>query len=100
MQRRGAKEALEASSEGVISETGGTGGTEEDIVVDAMLEGGGGVANQPTEFVLSPDQLLGLDQAVLQSIERCGKYLFCTYNVKCGCLLCQEMSTHLKLYQH
>ncbi|XP_030753391.1 actin-related protein 8 [Sitophilus oryzae] len=42
---------------------------DDDIVVDAMEP----VAPQPSvkEFVLSPGQILGLDQAVLQSIDRC-----------------------------
>ncbi|KAG8332324.1 actin-related protein 8-like isoform X1 [Homalodisca vitripennis] len=70
--RRGAKEVLEPTPEGVNPESGGGGGGEEDIVVDAMLESQPGVAPQPTEFVLSPGQLLGLDQAILQSIDRCG----------------------------
>lgn len=56
--------------------TGNTG--EEDIVVDAID------ATVPTtgrdieakEFIVGPEQVLGLDQAVLQSIDRCRKYLF------------------------
>lgn len=71
--RRGAKEVLEGSfTESIV---GVSGGGEDDIVVDAMLESQHGVASQPSEFVLSPDQLLGLDQAILQSIDRCGKFL-------------------------
>lgn len=66
------KEALETTTEGVIPEGGGAGGGDEDIVVDAMLEVQTGVTGQPSEFVFNPDQLLGLDQAILQSIERCG----------------------------
>ncbi|XP_054261537.1 actin-related protein 8 isoform X2 [Macrosteles quadrilineatus] len=72
--RRGAKEVLEGvvSQEGaVVGESVGGGGGEEDIVVDAMLEGPQGQPSQPTEFVLGPGQLLGLDQAILQSIDRC-----------------------------
>lgn len=46
--------------------------TEEDIVVDA-------IDNAPIgndrEFVINPGQILGLDQAVLQSIDRCREYL-------------------------
>lgn len=73
-QRRGAKEALETNSEGIGDGAGVTGG-DEDIVVDAMLETGsvgpgGNVSDK--EFTLNPDQLLGLDQAILQSIDRCG----------------------------
>lgn len=44
--------------------------SEDDIVVDA-------IDTVPTssdkEFIINPDQILGLDQAVLQSIERCRK---------------------------
>lgn len=45
-------------------------GGEEDIVVDNIETG-------PTynkEFVVPPQQIMGLDQAVLQSIDRCRKY--------------------------
>lgn len=41
-----------------------------------MLEGqvgSQGQANEMKEFVLGPEQLLGLDQAILQSIDRCSK---------------------------
>lgn len=42
-------------------------GTDDDIVVDAMDP----VINQSVkEFVINPGQILGLDQAVLQSIDR------------------------------
>lgn len=78
VQRRGAKEALEAASEGALTESGGAGGGDDDIVVDAMLEtqgGGQGQSGDLREFVLNADQLLGLDQAILQSIDRCGMYV-------------------------
>lgn len=45
---------------------------DEDIVVDAIDTAVSNV--QDKEFVLSPGQLLGLDQAVLQSIDRCRKF--------------------------
>ncbi|XP_047117171.1 actin-related protein 8 isoform X1 [Schistocerca piceifrons] len=83
--RRGAKEALEPLSGGFAGseldgmnaglDCSGVGGQtgEEDIVVDAMD------ATVPTtvrdadtkEFVVGPEQVLGLDQAILQSIDRC-----------------------------
>ncbi|XP_075228327.1 actin-related protein 8 isoform X2 [Lycorma delicatula] len=72
--RRGAKENLEVNSEGLGDGSGVTGG-DEDIVVDAMLEtasGGPGGNVSDKEFTINPDQLLGLDQAILQSIDRCG----------------------------
>lgn len=47
---------------------------DEDIVVDAIDTTVPTV--QDKEFVLSPGQLLGLDQAVLQSIDRCRKLLY------------------------
>lgn len=48
-------------------------GGDDDIVVDT-LEGGGGTTSAG-EFEISPGKILGLDQAVLQSIERCCEYL-------------------------
>lgn len=45
---------------------------DEDIVVDAIDTAVPSV--QDKEFILNPGQLLGLDQAVLQSIDRCRKY--------------------------
>lgn len=43
---------------------------EDDIVVDAMDTV---VSAADKEFVVNPGQILGLDQAVLQSIDRCRK---------------------------
>jgi hypothetical protein len=37
-----------------------------DLLTEAYLE--------PSEFVIAPGQILGLDQAVLQSIDRCRKF--------------------------
>ncbi len=48
---------------------------EEDIVVDA-LEVERELKPYDKEFVLPGGQIIGLDQAVLQSIERCRKKLF------------------------
>lgn len=45
---------------------------EEDIVVDA-LENERDIKPYDKEFVLPGGQIIGLDQAVLQSIERCRK---------------------------
>ncbi|XP_022193357.2 actin-related protein 8 [Nilaparvata lugens] len=74
--RRGLKEAMEANSEGGLGVDGGAGAVagEEDIVVDNILEGvqgGGGSAPLDSEFTVNSNQLLGLDQAILQSIDRC-----------------------------
>lgn len=49
---------------------GGVGG-EEDIVVDSLVE-----VCSSADFVLESGQPLGLDMAVLQSVERCGEYAF------------------------
>ncbi|KAL1464856.1 hypothetical protein WDU94_004466 [Cyamophila willieti] len=71
--RRGAKESGEPGDslggEGGASLIlgGGGGGGEEDIVVDSMVE-----VCSSADFVLESGQPLGLDQAVLQSVERCG----------------------------
>jgi hypothetical protein len=55
--------------------SGGVGPGEEDIVVDAIdsTAPSGGRDGEAKEFVLGPEQALGLDQAVLQSIDRCRK---------------------------
>lgn len=45
---------------------------DDDIVVDAIDIV---VNNSDRDFVTNPGQILGLDQAVLQSIDRCRKYL-------------------------
>jgi hypothetical protein len=56
--------------------SGGVGPGEEDIVVDAIDSTApvGGRDIEAKEFVIGPEQVLGLDQAVLQSIDRCRKY--------------------------
>lgn len=75
-QRRGIKENLDQSSsditENFLEQTGQQNNlNEDDIVVDA-------IDNVPVgndrEFVINPGQILGLDQAVLQSIDRCREY--------------------------
>lgn len=66
------------------SEMGGlmnTDNVDEDIVVDTLE-----VEQRDTkdkEFVLLGGQIIGLDQAVLQSIERCRKCISHIYKVFC-----------------
>ncbi|XP_050454299.1 actin-related protein 8 isoform X3 [Cataglyphis hispanica] len=73
--RRGMKESLDHSSEmqeetATVPTTAG----EDDVVVDAVGDTAPSLSNRdleaPRDFVV-PQQLLGLDQAILQSIERC-----------------------------
>lgn len=69
-QRKGTREQLDQNQ----SEMGGlnTDNVDEDIVVDTLE-----VEQRDTkdkEFVLPGGQIIGLDQAVLQSIERCRKW--------------------------
>lgn len=63
---------------------------EEDIVVDA-LEVERELKPYDKEFVLPGGQIIGLDQAVLQSIERCREYThnfrFFFYEFSFVCLL-------------
>lgn len=67
--RKGAKENLETAGGTDISAVGDLPGGDDDIVVDT-LEGGAGTISAG-EFEISPGKILGLDQAVLQSIDRC-----------------------------
>ncbi|KDR14149.1 actin-related protein 8 isoform X4 [Zootermopsis nevadensis] len=82
--RRGMKESLEPLAGGLavgdldgltpgLDCSGGVVPGEEDIVVDAIdsTAPSGGREGDAKEFVLGPEQALGLDQAVLQSIDRC-----------------------------
>lgn len=75
------KESMEPSSADMLGGNDGMDQTstqtssnanEDDIVVDAIDTTVPG--SQDKEFVINPGQLLGLDQAVLQSIDRCRKY--------------------------
>lgn len=69
-QRKGARDQLEqnpADGGNVIN----TENVEEDIVVDALESEQRDIKDR--EFVLPAGQIIGLDQAVLQSIERCRK---------------------------
>ncbi|XP_019869686.1 actin-related protein 8 [Aethina tumida] len=72
IRRKGIKENLEPSASDLLSEnfleTQPSNVNDDDIVVDAMDP----VApSNVREFVINPGQILGLDQAVLQSIDRC-----------------------------
>lgn len=69
-QRKGAREQLDQNP----SEMGGllnTDNVDEDIVVDTLEVEQRDAKDK--EFVLSGGQIIGLDQAILQSIERCRK---------------------------
>ncbi|KAF2884364.1 hypothetical protein ILUMI_21813 [Ignelater luminosus] len=72
-RRKGMKENLEPSSdilnEPYLEQTGAVNNAnEDDIVVDAIDMV---VSNGDKDFIVNPGQILGLDQAVLQSIDRC-----------------------------
>lgn len=70
LQRKGAREQLDQNQ----SDTGGLNNAEnveEDIVVDTLEVEQRDIKDK--EFVLPGGQIIGLDQAVLQSIERCRK---------------------------
>lgn len=51
---------------------------EEEVVVDTVNDSAPTLSNRdlegPRDFVVGPQQLLGLDHAILQSIERCREY--------------------------
>lgn len=71
LQRRGAREQLDQSQteNGVLISQENC---DEDIVVDALDAEPRDAKDK--EFVLPGGQIIGLDQAVLQSIERCRMY--------------------------
>lgn len=58
---------------------------EEEVVVDNVDSAPISLTNRdldvPRDFVVGPQQLLGLDHAVLQSIDRCRKYFFRGKNI-------------------
>lgn len=90
-QRRGTKEQMEQSQ---IDGSGAmlpNDNTEDDIVVDA-LEVERDIKPYDRDFVPPGGQIIGLDQAVLQSIERCRK---------CSTLGCadKETNNHLNCFQ-
>lgn len=70
------KESMEHASSDLLNESyleqSGTSNNahDDDIVVDAI---DGVVTTADKEFVINPGQILGLDQAILQSIDRCRK---------------------------
>lgn len=76
MQKKGIKENLEQSSSDLLNESyleqsgNQNNSNEDDIVVDAIDTI---MSAADREFVVNPGQILGLDQAVLQSIDRCRK---------------------------
>lgn len=69
------KENLEQTSEMQEEATAPTVAGEEEVVVDAVDAAPITLSNRdldaPRDFVVGPQQLLGLDHAVLQSIDRC-----------------------------
>lgn len=72
-QRRGTKEQIEQTISdgnmiGVATENG-----DEDIVVDNM-ETERESNNKDKDFVIPGTQIIGIDSAILQSIERCCKF--------------------------
>ncbi|XP_076756676.1 actin-related protein 8 isoform X1 [Xylocopa sonorina] len=73
--RRGIKENLEQTSEMQEETIAPTVAGEEEVVVDAVDSAPITLSNRdidaPRDFVVGPQQLLGLDHAVLQSIDRC-----------------------------
>uniref|UniRef100_A0A336MA12 Actin-related protein 8 n=1 Tax=Culicoides sonorensis TaxID=179676 RepID=A0A336MA12_CULSO len=64
--RRGAKEQIEQSMNDASGMNTGE-PNEEEMVVEPELE----KENKSKEFILPPGQMIGLDTAILQSIERC-----------------------------
>lgn len=77
MQRKGIKENMEQTSSDLLNEQYyehpniQSNQNDDDIVVDTI---DAVVPNSDKEFVVNPGQILGLDQAVLQSIDRCRKF--------------------------
>lgn len=69
------KENLEQTSEMQEEITAPTAPGEEEVVVDAVDSAPIVLSNRdldaPRDFVVGPQQILGLDHAVLQSIDRC-----------------------------
>lgn len=73
IRRKGIKDNMETSSSDLLNEpyfeqsSSQNPGNDDDIVVDAIDIV---VNNADREFVVNPGQILGLDQAILQSIDR------------------------------
>lgn len=78
------KENLEQTSEMQEEATAPTVAGEEEVVVDAV-DSAPTLSNRdldaPRDFVVGPQQLLGLDHAVLQSIDRCRMYIQLTHQM-------------------
>ncbi|XP_047359700.1 actin-related protein 8 isoform X3 [Vespa velutina] len=74
-RRRGMKENLEQALEMQEEVVAPTAVGEEEVVVDAVDSAPIALSNRdldaPRDFVVGPQQLLGLDHAILQSIDRC-----------------------------
>lgn len=84
-QRRGTKEQMEQNQiDGSTMLTNDN--VEDDIVVDA-LEVERDIKPYDRDFIPPGGQIIGLDQAVLQSIERCRKFLqfFIEWPLCCLC---------------
>ncbi|EFN89058.1 actin-related protein 8 isoform X1 [Harpegnathos saltator] len=73
--RRGIKETLEQTSEMQEETAAPTNVGDDEVVVDSVNDSAPALSNRdsegPRDFVVGPQQLLGLDHAILQSIERC-----------------------------
>lgn len=69
------KETLEQTSEMQEEAAAPTAVAEEEVVVDTVNDSAPTLSSRdlegPRDFVVGPQQLLGLDHAILQSIERC-----------------------------
>lgn len=79
-QRRGMKENLEQTLEMQEETAIPAAPGEDEVVVDNVDSAPISLNNReldaPRDFVVGPQQLLGLDHAVLQSIDRCRKYFY------------------------
>lgn len=89
-QRRGAREQLDQSQ---VEGTGvtSTENVEEDIVVDTLEAEQRDTKDR--EFVVPGGQIIGLDQAVLQSIERCRMCSDVFFEIFDQSLLLQQTTT-------
>lgn len=78
---------MESQEEAAIPTAAG----EEEVVVDAIDSTPNALAardlDAPRDFVVGPQQLLGLDHAVLQSIDRCRKSISKMYSQQIKLLL-------------
>lgn len=90
-QRRGVKENLEQTLESQEEAAVPTAAGDEEVIVDAIDSTpnalGARDLDAPRDFVVGPQQLLGLDHAVLQSIDRCRKRIFQMFLTNLTCKL-------------